>query len=316
MKTRNSIRFTLNVFGILLTFSFLNLTARAQAFVSAKTGFDAGACPVTAPCRSITYSLTQAGEGGTVNVIDSGNYEPFVVNKSLTVQAAPGIVAVITRNTAGPGISIEAQGIEHITIRGLTLNLPDNLFSTGPGTVSPGFSVTGGGTVVIERCIIRGFTIGVDAKMTGLLFIRDTQASGGTTGISLSANYLSLKVVLDRCQALRTGSTGLIVATSPSAIIRLTVRESQFSGTTFGVKVVPDATGTADVNFDNCTIANNKFGIDVEGAGATARISNSTITDNGAGLMTASGATLLSRGNNTVEGNSINGNFTGTFLAK
>ena len=131
--SRGFVRFIRTSLGVLLALAFLSLAARAQAFVSAKTGVDVGACPVTAPCRSITYSLSQAVEGGTVNVVDSGIYAPFVVNKSVTVQAAPGVVAVITRNTAGPGISIEAEGLEHITVRGLTLNLPDNLFSPRPG---------------------------------------------------------------------------------------------------------------------------------------------------------------------------------------
>jgi hypothetical protein len=315
MKTRNTARFTLNVLAILAALPFLSLAAHAQAFVSARIGFDGGTCPVTSPCRTITYSLAQAGDGGTVNVIDSGIYEPFVVNKSVTVQAAPGVVAVITRNSGGPGIVVDADASELITIRGLTLNLPDNLFSPAPGTASPGFSVTGNGSVHIDRCIVRGFTIGIDAKATGLLFVRDTLVSGGTTGININANYLSLKVFLDGCQALRTG-TGLNVTTSPSAVIRLTVRESQFSGVSTGVKVALDATSTADVNFENCSITNSKFGLTVDGAGATVRVSNSTITDNGAALTASNGAALISRGNNTVEGNSINGNFTGTFLAK
>ncbi|HZS06048.1 MAG TPA: right-handed parallel beta-helix repeat-containing protein [Blastocatellia bacterium] len=106
------------------------------------------------------------------------------------------------------------------------------------------------------------------------------------------------------------------MTTSPSAIFRLTVVESLFSGTNTGARVAPDASGTADVNFENCTVANNRFGLSVEGAGATVRVSDSTITDNGFGVTTASGATLLSRGNNTVEGNSINGNFTGTYSAR
>jgi hypothetical protein len=316
MKTRYSVSFTLNILGLLLTLLCLSLAAQAQAFVSAKNGFDGGTCPVTAPCRNITYALSQAAEGGTVNVIDSGIYEPFVVDKSVTIQTAPGVVAVITRNTVGTGISIVAANPEHITIRGLTLNLPNNLFSPGGGAGSTGVSVTGGGTVVIERCIIRGWTTGIDVKMIGLIFIRETQVSGGATGISLNANYLSLKASLERCATYKNGTTGLQVITSPSAIFRLAVVESEFSGNTTGVRVAPDASGTADVNFENCTMANNKYGLSVEGAGATARVSNSTITDNGAGLVTVSGAALLSRGNNTVEGNSTGNNFTGTFLAK
>lgn len=62
MKTKNC------MYGIsvLLALSSLGLTARAQAFVSGKIGVDVGNCPVTAPCRSITYSLTQAASGGAL----------------------------------------------------------------------------------------------------------------------------------------------------------------------------------------------------------------------------------------------------------
>lgn len=52
------------------------------------------------------------------------------------------------------------------------------------------------------------------------------------------------------------------------------------------------------------------------GAGATVRVSNSTITENDFGLFAGAGASLLSRGNNTVEGNTTDGGFTGVFAAK
>src|SRR5262245_24889923 len=123
---KNSVRFILAVLGVLLALPFLSLAAQAQAFVSVKTGVDVGACAVTAPCRTIAYSLSQAIDGGTVNIVDSGHYEPFLVDKSVTVQAAPGVVAVVTRKTGGPGITIELEDDEQVTIRGLTLILPDN----------------------------------------------------------------------------------------------------------------------------------------------------------------------------------------------
>src|SRR5215813_4947621 len=175
MKSSITARISRNGLGVFLTLASLAMVGRAQAFVSAKNGLDTGTCPVTAPCRTITYSLTQAGSGGTVNVIDSGNYESFTVNKSITVQAAPGVTAIITRNTPGFGVSIDTDNIEYVTIRGLTLNLPDNLLSGGTTPPpSPGFKLTGGGTVLIERCVVRGFTVGIDASMIGLLYIRET----------------------------------------------------------------------------------------------------------------------------------------------
>lgn len=312
MKIRNLIgqAFALAVLG--LAWLSLSLTGQAQTFISARNGVDAGTCPLTAPCRNVGYALTQTGEGGVVSVIDSGLYDPFTVNKTITVQAAPGIAAVITRNSVGAGVTIAADNLERITVRGLTLNLPNNLFSPGPGAASAGFDVTGSGTVALERCFVSGFMTGVNARMTGQLFLRDLQLSGGMTGILLHSNYLALRASLERCVASRY-ETGLSIASVPSAVMRVTVIDSQFSGNTFGVKVAPGEGTTASVNFEQCTLANNRTGLSAEGAGVTVRMANSTITDNGFGLVVATNAALLSRGDNTVEGNSIPGSFTGSF---
>lgn len=313
MKIRNL--FCQQLIQVVLLLLLLGLSAQAQTFVSARNGVDAGVCALTTPCRGVTYALTQTVEGGTVSVIDSGQYAPFAVNKSVTVQAAPGVVAVITRNSVGPGVTIAADSTERITIRGLTLNLPQNLLSTGTGGMSAGFDVTGNGTVAIESCWVSGFTVGVNAHMAGQIFVRDTQLSGGTTGILLQSEYLALRASVERCVTARY-ETGLSIASVPSAVLRVTVIDSQFSGNTFGVKVAPGDASTASVNFAQCTLANNRSGLAADGAGVTVRMANSTITDNGFGLITANGAALLSRGDNTVEGNSISGSFTGSFSAK
>jgi len=51
-------------------------------------------------------------------------------------------------------------------------------------------------------------------------------------------------------------------------------------------------------------------------SGSVARVSNSTVVGNGTGLAAALGGLLLTRVNNTIENNTTNGVFTGTFLAK
>ena len=63
MKIRNTI------LSIFLARPFLGLLVQAQAFVSARNGVDVGTCPLSPPCRSSIYSLTQAAEGDMVNVI-------------------------------------------------------------------------------------------------------------------------------------------------------------------------------------------------------------------------------------------------------
>jgi hypothetical protein len=46
------------------------------------------------------------------------------------------------------------------------------------------------------------------------------------------------------------------------------------------------------------------------------RVSNSTIVNNTTGVSSAFGGVLLTRGNNTLEGNNTNGSFTGMFAAQ
>jgi hypothetical protein len=58
-----------------------------------------------------------------------------------------------------------------------------------------------------------------------------------------------------------------------------------------------------EVNIESCLAAKNLDG-GVEANGGVVRVSNSTIPDNGQGLNQMSGI-LYSRGNNTIEGNTV-----------
>ncbi len=72
------------------------------------------------------------------------------------------------------------------------------------------------------------------------------------------------------------------------------------------------------MNVENCLVTNNG-GTGIfsyqNGGTTTVRVSNTTVTDNATGVANFVGQ-ILSRGNNTVEGNGANGAFTGTFTAK
>ena len=66
--------------------------------------------------------------------------------------------------------------------------------------------------------------------------------------------------------------------------------------------------------------ANNSFaGIFADGTPGTSviRVSNTTVTNNNIGLTFNPGGSILTRGNNTVEGNSsFDGTFTGSYQPK
>lgn len=79
------------------------------------------------------------------------------------------------------------------------------------------------------------------------------------------------------------------------------------------------AATNAELNVENCLAANNAaVGIVAAGVGngGRVRVSNSTSTDNSQGVATFNNGQVLSRQNNTVEGNGTDGTFTGTYSAK
>ena len=102
---------------------------------------------------------------------------------------------------------------------------------------------------------------------------------------------------IDRIRGEGDGN-GLVIAGSA----KVAIRESVASGNNFSGLYVEHA-GT-ELNVEGCLIANNK-GNGIRSQPSTiVRVSNSTITGNATGLSDA--GALLTRGNNTVDGNTTN----------
>jgi hypothetical protein len=100
---------------------------------------------------------------------------------------------------------------------------------------------------------------------------------------------------------------GLVVA--DGAIV--TVRNSVASGNVSGFFVLSTTSLSAEMNVENCVASDNSVSgvraITTSTGIATARVSNSTVTDNHFGLHNLGPmSVMLSRGNNTVEGNTTN----------
>src|SRR5205823_7612830 len=68
------------------------MAASNRVFVSS-TGMDVGGCPISAPCRSFSYAMTQVFPGGEVIALDTAGYGTFTIGQSVSVFAAPGATA-------------------------------------------------------------------------------------------------------------------------------------------------------------------------------------------------------------------------------
>jgi nitrous oxidase accessory protein NosD len=272
----------------------VSLSASAQApqtFVSA-SGNDKDNCTRADPCRNFNRALSLTAADGEVVALESGSYEPFGVNKGVSVTAAPG-AHVIVSAASGDGIEVGAGPNDVVILRGL------NVESSGGGFA--GILYSGGGELHIESCVINDFGArGIDAFGPSLS-VKDTIIRNSGFGILTSSgpgNTVTAEGV-----RLESNQAGLFATNGA----RVSIRNSVIAGNSQqGIVASGNGPGSfVEVNVESCMIAyNGTDGVDSDASGsAIIRISNSIVTDNGIGLHQAGTALLLSRGNNTVEGN-------------
>jgi hypothetical protein len=283
-------------------------SASAQAqrtFVSA-LGSDSNPCGRTTPCRTFAQALAGTNAGGEVIVLDSGGFGPVTITRSVSIIAPAGVYAGISV-FSGDGIDINAGPSDEVILRGLTIN---NQGATGNGIV---FST--GAALHVEDCSVSGFS----SSASGLLFVPGGHATLEVEDSSIRDNSFGIYiapaapggqalVTIEHTRLERNGDSGLMVAQGLSLV---TVRNSVASGNNNGFVA---GSASCELNIESCVASNNygsailSHGVPV---GGTVRVCNSTVTGNNIGLgVSNTTAMLLSRGNNTVEGN-YTANFAG-----
>jgi hypothetical protein len=270
-------------------------------------GSDSNDCsnPAT-PCASFAGALAQVAVGGEVIVEATGGYGPLNITQPVSINSAAGVVAFSCCQ-----VNVDTGG-GTVVLRGLTID--------GHGKAENGINVKSVEFLHIESCVITGFT-GSSAtagnglfveSASSLLYIKDTIVrNNGNIGIwilPITPSGFNTWASIDHCR-LEENATGLDAGINSF----VTIRDSVASGNTAGYGLFSHG----ELNVENCLAAGGNYtGIGVAD-GALARVSNTTVTNNRIGLSFTGRGLLLSRSNNTVEGNPFgNGTFTGTFSAR
>jgi hypothetical protein len=298
-------RLALGSFLFVALFASASL-AQQRTFVSG-LGNDGNPCNRAAPCRTFTQALSLTNPGGEVVVLDSAGYGAFAITQSVTVQAPPGVYAGISV-FSGDGISINAGGTDTVILRGLTVN--------DQGSSGAGIDFSTGGMLHVESCVVSGFgtSSGISCHGGGKMEVKDSIVRGNGTGISV---FGLSAVAVDHVRLEANQNSGLVAQDGA----RVSIENSVASSNEFGLSALSSSASAAELTIESCVVSNNAInGItarsDSTGV-ATVRLSGSTVTENGIGLSKFAGpALLLSRGNNTVEGNITNtagtiGSYTG-----
>jgi hypothetical protein len=256
-------------------------------FVSSK-GNDANACTLALPCRSFAAGVAAASAGGKVVAMDSGDYGPFTVTKSLTIEAAPGVHAGIAVFT-GAGVTVNAaQGEDVIILRGLAIH------SSGG---EDGINITSGQTH-IEKCSITGFKGGGMGDGSQAIhtykeaFIEDSILIGNDAAVWADGGASLAWVNRTRVE---TNLLGIYVTCDARAIVRDSVVSNNETGVNAGCRA-------PSVLVEGTLLARNVTGI-TSGDTSVIRVTGSSIIYNVIGLQQVGESSLLSRDDNTIEDN-------------
>ena len=306
------IHFALASFVFVAFFATNSMAQLQRSFVSG-LGDDGNPCTRTAPCRTFAHAILQTNAGGEVVALDSAGYGAFSISTAVSVIAPPGVYAGITV-FSGDGIQINAGSSDTVILRGLTVN--------NQGSLGNGIVFNSGGTLHVESCTVEGFrgssAAGVLFRGAGTLEVKDSIMRDNYFGID--AIILSSGTAVAAIDHVRLETCRYGVAAGAGS--KVTVRNSIASNGENGFVGSSASGAPAELNVENCVASNNvNTGIWAVGLStwvATVRVSNSTVTNNGTGLENdGPPAVLLSRGNNTVEGNSVNTvGAIGSFAAK
>jgi hypothetical protein len=307
----------------------LPASAQAQLFRTYldPTGNDANPCTLAAPCRLLPAALAAVADGGQVWILDSANYNvaPVSITKSVTILAVPGAIGSLVA-TAGNAIDINTAGVK-VVLRNLLIGpLP------GGGGVD-GIHMLAGSALTVENCVIGNMpNSSIYVNAPAIVRIMDTTIRGngdlgvflrggsrttvarstigdngnqgfelwGTAGTTTTADIVDS--VVDR-----NGYGVVAYSTDASAVVKISVRNSQLVGNSnFGAFAESDAGALATLSVSNSIVSNNGAGIAIFGAGARAWASGNTVSDNATSGLLNSAGLFETAGNNAVRNNAPN----------
>jgi hypothetical protein len=298
------------------------IPAWAQAtrtFVSG-VGDDSNPCSRTAPCQTFAGALSRTAPSGEIDVLDPGGFGTITITKAITI-ANDGVGTAGVLVSGINGIIVAAGPNDAVILRGLDI---DGL-SPSAGAGLNGVTVTQAGSVIIDHCKIFGFQLnGVNftPSTSSQLSILDSAIyNNGSLGGSLGSfgNVLiqgqgtgvNVTASLDRVQLINGFKPGLRVdGSETTGTTTVTVRDSLAQGnggTGFDAQTEAPKNGVVMLALQNSAASNNQgFGVHSTGSNAAVFITGMTITGNADGVGAAA-SSVVSSGNNMINGNGANG---------
>ena len=295
---KQSLWFAMFILSMLLVASVANAQA-TRTWVSG-VGDDVNPCSRTAPCKTFAGAISKTATGGEINVLDAGGFGTINIIKSITIDGGESFASILNSGTTGVIVNTPANAV--VTLRNIEIN--------GAGTGTKGIRFIGQGTLNIDNVHIYGQLGNLTARCIEITPNASSKVNITNTivhecneqAIFSQPTAGTATVVLDNVIAYNNRFSGFDAVSNTVA----TVSNSKFFNN--GGAGVFAELGSATVNVYNCVLSNNTAsGITSGNLGAPViRVGHSFIVNNTNQGLALNGGTILSWGDNYIEGNGGN----------
>jgi len=268
-----------------------------RTYVSGK-GKNNAQCAVSSPCQTLQAAVDVTSPGGTIYVLDSANYGPLTITKSINITSDGAVAGILGKS--GIAVLINAGPNDVISLRGLDVD--------GVQTGSVGIYFISGHSFSVQKSVVHNFTHGVvfQPKGPSSFFMSNTEVINNQNGVGVAVQGMAT-AVLHRVRAA-ANAVGIVAWGADS---KMTVIDAVSEKNIYGV-----AAGlSAMVMVKNAVMSGNVLGVAADDSGV-AQISESTLTSNGTGFRTSNGGQVQSFGNNEFGGNASDGTASATISLK
>ena len=295
-----SLKSTLKIFTFFVfVFAFTSI-AQPQAtrtWVSG-VGDDVNPCSRTAPCKTFAGAISKTAANGEINCLDPGGYGAVTITKSITIDCEDTQGSILASLTNG--VVINTAGID-VRLRGISIN--------GAGNGVNCIRLLVGSKLTLDEVVCANFT---------------------QHGVSIENSSGTANLVVWNSSFRNNSGNGINTFVTGSGAANVAIHTSLFAFNNIGVNLGIQAKGSiadsivtnsagslgqglrADGASSNLTAQNNQIVNNTTGVfaanGGNVRIGGNVISHNGTGL---SGANILSFGQNSIDGNTVNGAVTG-----
>lgn len=279
-------------------------------------GDDANPCSRIAPCKTFAGAIPKTAASGIINCLDQGAYGAVTIAKSISIDCE-GVTAGVL-HSATNGIVINAGVTDVITLKGITI---DGSPPTAPGL--NGIRFLAGAALFMDDVTIQGSTTSSSPNGNGVLF-----APSGSSRLKITNSRITEN-------GSGTAGAGVQIAPTGTGSAEVLIKNTELTGNTVGFRAdATTTTGTIQINISDTVATHNRYhgfvalggsgllrmmldgvvsssnageGVRAVGSNVGVRIGRSTVSHNGTGITTTSGANVLSYGDNFIDGNAVAG---------